>query len=93
MATIMNLNDKGVDYLCALSDMALMIEQQKERGTSADDTLDILRQLGNSAARRFNEMLEDLHQQYNGAEDKEKAGSPRDGLKPGNRGGCDTGVI
>ncbi|NOQ49730.1 MAG: hypothetical protein GQ553_03595 [Nitrosomonadaceae bacterium] len=70
-----------------------MVVIQRERGVSADDILDILLQLGDDASRRFNKMLEDLQQQYNSDRDEKKAGSPRDGLEPGNRGGCDTGVI
>lgn len=93
MAIIVNLNDKGFDYLCALADVAVVIRSRKLRGVSADDTLDILIQLGDAAHRQFSEMLEDLQKQHTSAKDEEKAGSPRDGLKPGNRGGCDTGVI
>ena len=93
MATFLNLSDKGFDYLCALADVTVMIRSNKLREVSADDTLDILIQLGDAAHRQFSKMLEDLHQQHNSAEDEEKAGSPRDGIRPGDRGGCDTGVI
>lgn len=93
MATIMNLSSKGFDYLCALSDVSEMIEQQRERGVSTDDTLDILIQLGNAAQRQFDDMLEDLRKRDDDASDEKKAGSPRDSIEPGDRGGCDTGVI
>ena len=93
MATMMNLDTKGFDYLCALADVTVMIRSNKLRGVSADDTLDILIQLGDAAHRQFSEMLEDLQKQHYSPKGKEKAGSPCDGLRPGNRGGCDTGVI
>ena len=67
MAIAINLDEKGFDYLNALTDVGKMIEKQLARGKSADDTLDILEQLGDAAARRFNEMLEELQQQYNSA--------------------------
>lgn len=73
MASMMNLNDKSFDYFNALTDVARMVVVQKERGVSADDTLDILLQLGDAASRRFNEMLEDLQQQYSGTKSVKKA--------------------
>jgi len=93
MATIMNLNDKGFDYLCALSDVSAMIEQLKERGRPADESLEIIMLLGNAASARFNNMLEDLHKRHSDAKSEEKADSPRSSIKSGDRGGCDTGVI
>jgi hypothetical protein len=72
MAMMMNLNDKSFDYFNALTDVARMVVVQMERGVSADDTLDILLQLGDDASRRFNKMLEDLQQQYNSARGEEK---------------------
>lgn len=72
MATIMNLNDKGFDYLCALSDISKVIEQNKMRGVSADDTLEILEQLGRAAERRFDGMLEDLHAKQRRAKGQEE---------------------
>lgn len=71
MAIAINLDEKGFDYLNALTDVGKMIEKQLARGKSADDTLDILEQLGDAAARRFNEMLEELHQQYHGTSREE----------------------
>jgi len=84
MAIAINLNDKGFDYLNALTDVSEMIEKQQSRGTSADDTLDILRQLGDAAAGRFNEMLENLHQQYNGTSREEVD----DSTSPHSKHGC-----
>lgn len=65
MAIVVNLNEKGFDYLNALTDVAELIRKEREKGTSVHDILDILKQLGDAAERRFNEMLEDLHKQYN----------------------------
>ena len=73
MATMMNLNDKGFDYLCALADVTVMIRSSKLRGVSADDTLDILIQLGDAAHRQFSEMLEDLQKQHSGTKSVKKA--------------------
>ena len=67
MAAHMNINDKGFDYLCALADVTVMIRSNQLRGVPSDDTLDILKQLGDAAHRQFSEMLEDLHQQHNSA--------------------------
>ena len=75
VATIMNLNDKGFDYLCALNDVSSMIAQHRERGISSDESLEILTLLGNAASARFNNMLEDLHRRCNGTGSEKKAGS------------------
>jgi len=73
MATIMNLRDKGFDYLCALADVAVMIRTNSLRKMDPNDTLDILIQLGDAAQRQFSEMLEDLQKQHSGTKSVKKA--------------------